>query len=327
MPITSIVSDPATLTLTATGDYPVPVERLWAAWADPRQLERFWGPPQWPATFTRHDMAEGGRTEYHMTGPKGETSRGYWRFVRVQPTRSFEVVDGFMRPDGTPDPTFPETRMRLQFEATATGSRFVAVSTFASVDAMEQLLAMGMQEGLAAALAQMDDVLADLRDHAAGFRTSLALADDTHAVVTREVRGSIAQVWRCHHEPALLQQWMLGPPGWTMPVCEVATEVGATYRYEWVNEVDGTRFGFTGELLEHEPMRRAVTTERMIGTEGPATVNELLLSPRPGGRTRIEFRITYPSRELRDAILGTGMVDGMEASYARLEDVVLRGAA
>lgn len=159
MPVTSIVSDPANLTLTATGEYPVPVERLWAAWADPRQIERFWGPPQWPATFTRHDMIEGGRAEYHMSGPNGEKAHGFWRFVKVATLRSFEVLDGFANADGTPNAELPETRMEVRFEATAAGSRFVSVSTFASPAAMEALIAMGMMEGLGAALAQMDDVL------------------------------------------------------------------------------------------------------------------------------------------------------------------------
>jgi uncharacterized protein YndB with AHSA1/START domain len=324
MPITSIVSDPTTLTLTATGEYPVPVERLWAAWADPRKIERFWGPPEWPATFTRHDMTVGGRTEYQMTGPNGESANGYWKYVRVDAPRAFEVVDGFANADGTPNSDLPETRMEFRFESTGTGSRFVGVSTFASIDAMEKLLAMGMKEGLTAALAQMDDVLADLRDHSASLKTSLAVVDDTHAVVTREVRGTIQQVWRCHHEAALMQQWLLGPPGWSMPVCQVADKVGATYRYEWKSDADASQFGFTGELLQSEPPRRAVTTERMIGMDGPGTVNELVLTPRPGGRTRIEVRITYPSKELRDMVLATGMVDGMEVSYARLEEGLLR---
>lgn len=323
MPITSVIADPATLTLTATGDYLVPVERLWAAWADPRQVERFWGPPQWPATFTRHDMTEGGRTEYQMTGPNGEISRGYWRFVRVDPPRAFEVYDGFANADGTANTDLPEARMHMRFEATPTGSRFVGVSTFVSIAAMEQLLAMGMVEGLTTALAQIDEVLADLRDHAARFQTALTVVDDTHVVTTREVRGTLAQVWRAHHEAALLRQWLLGPPGWTMPLCEVAHSVGAAYRYEWESAADGSRFGFTGELVASAAPRRAVTTERMIGMDGPGTVNELLLSPRPGGRTRIELRITYPSQELRDMVLATGMVDGMELSYARLDDAVL----
>ena len=67
------------------GEYPVPVERLWQAYADPRQLERFWGPESWPATFTRHDMAVGGRSEYRMTGPDGSSSQGWWRFLQVEP--------------------------------------------------------------------------------------------------------------------------------------------------------------------------------------------------------------------------------------------------
>lgn len=161
MPITSITSDPATLTLTAVGDYPVPVDRLWAAWADPRKIERFWGPPGWPATFTRHDVAEGGKSAYFMTGPNGEQSHGYWVFTRVEPGRSFEVRDGFAHPDGSPNDAFPETRMKMSFEATPTGSRFVAVSTFASLKAMEELLKMGMLEGLTAALGQVDAVLAE----------------------------------------------------------------------------------------------------------------------------------------------------------------------
>jgi uncharacterized protein YndB with AHSA1/START domain len=323
VPITAVTSDPATLTLTAIGDYPVPVERLWAAWADPRQIERFWGPPQWPATFTRHDMTEGGRTEYHMTGPNGETAHGYWRFVSIVMLKHFEVVDGFANPDGNPNPELPETRMQIRFDATPTGSRFVSVSTFASIEAMEQMLAMGMLQGLTAALTQMDEVLRDLRDGV--LRASLKILDDTHAVVTRDVRGSLQQVWRCHQEAALVQQWLLGPPGWTMPVCEVATEIGSTYRYAWENTTDMRRFGFTGVLLEIEAPRRAVTTERMIGTDGPETTNTLVLSPRAGGFTRIEVHIAYPSKELRDIIIGTGMVNGMELSYARLEnDVLLR---
>lgn len=327
MPITSVVSDPTALTLTATGEYPVSVERLWKAWADPRQLERFWGPPSWPATFTRHDMTEGGRTEYFMTGPNGEMAYGYWQYVRVEAPRAFEVLDGFANPDGTPNQALPESRMHFRFEATPEGSRFVGVTTFASVEAMEQLIRMGMKEGLTEALAQMDDVLADLRDHAAGFRTSLELVDDTRVVVTREVRGSLQQVWRAHHEATLMKRWMLGPPGWTMPVCEAAMKVGDTYRFEWQNEADGMRFGFTGELLESEAPRRAVTTERMIGMDGAGTVNELILTPRPGSRTRIEVRITYASKEMREAVLATGMVDGMEASYARLEAEVLQVSA
>lgn len=320
MPIVSVTSDLPTLTLTAVGEYPVTVERLWAAWSDPRQLERFWGPPTWPATFTRHDMRVGGRSEYAMTGPKGETSRGYWVFEQVEPPRGFVVRDGFANPDGTPNDAMPGCRMKLSFEPIRSGARFTSVTTFPSVEAMEQMLSMGMVDGLTAALAQMDEVVAELREHARSFETALSVVDDTHVVVSREVRGTIDQVWRAHHEAQLLQRWMLGPDGWTMPVCRVATKVGESYRYEWENG-EGARFGFEGELLESEAPWRAVTTEQMIGVPGPGTVNELVLVPRPGGRTLIAIHIRYPSKDLRDTVLATGMVGGMEASYARLESV------
>jgi uncharacterized protein YndB with AHSA1/START domain len=326
VPVTSVFSDPSTLTLTAVGDYPVPVARLWEAWNDPRLLEQFWGPPQWPATFTRHEPREGGRAHYYMSGPNGELSCGYWRFEAVEPERRFVILDGFADANGEPSGDLPETRMEVTFEATPSGSRFTAVSTFASVEALEQMLAMGMLEGVQAAWAQLDDVLTDLRAWTKTWPAALEVVDDTHVVVRRVVRGSLEQVWRAHHEAELIQRWLLGPDGWTMPVCEVATEVGQTYRYEWENSADGARFGFTGELIESEPPRRSVTTEGMIGMDGPPCTNELLFIPRPGGRTLIEVRITYPSREVRDAVISTGMVDGMETSYARLEDEILAAA-
>ena len=161
MPITSVTSDPNALTLTVIGEYPVPVERLWEAYADPRQLERFWGPETWPATFTRHDMAAGGRSEYRMTGPDGSTSRGWWRFLAVDPVRRIEVEDGFAHDDGSPNEDLPAMRMVFSFEPTSTGSRFTSVTHFASVDAMEKLVAMGMVEGLRSALRQLDAVLTE----------------------------------------------------------------------------------------------------------------------------------------------------------------------
>lgn len=321
MPITSITSDPEALTLTLIGDYPVPVERLWEAWSDPRQLERFWGPPGWPATFTRHDMAVGGRAEYHMTGPDGERSGGYWVFESVDPGKSIEVLDGFTKEDGTANEQMPNMRMRMSFESTTDGSRLVSVTTFPDLATMEQLVEMGMVEGATAAFGQMDDVLADLASFAADLPVAAQLLDDTHVRISRVIRGSVDQVWRAHHEPALVQQWMLGPDGWTMPVCETSTEVGGTYRYEWEAEDGSARFGFEGEVVESAPPVRAVQTERMIGMDGPGTLNELTLTPVEGG-TLLTLLITYPSKELRDEILATGMTDGMEISYVRLEGVL-----
>lgn len=141
-------------------EFSVPVERVWAAWADPRQLERFWGPRCWPATFTAHDFVAGGRAAYTMTGPDGTASRGWWRFLAVDPPRSFEIEDGFADESGAPSIDMPATRMRVSLEPIKGGTRMTSVSTFAGVEAMERLLAMGMEEGIRAALGQMDAVLA-----------------------------------------------------------------------------------------------------------------------------------------------------------------------
>ena len=101
------------------GDYPVPQQRLWDAFADPRQLERFWGPPTWPATFTRHDLKVGGRAEYFLSGPNGEKWSGSWKFTAVNPISSFEAHDG---EDNAEDENMPAS-MKFTFEATPTGSR------------------------------------------------------------------------------------------------------------------------------------------------------------------------------------------------------------
>ncbi|WP_324653507.1 SRPBCC family protein [Georgenia sp. H159] len=325
MPITAVEKDLDALTMTVVADFPVPVRRLWDAYADPRQLEKFWGPEGWPATFTRHDMAVGGRSQYVMTGPDGETPGGYWEFLAVDEGRSFEVRDGFARPDGSPDPDLPATRMVYTFEETGTGARVTTTSYFGSLTELEQLLSMGMEEGLRSAMSQIDAVVADLTSFAADRRAESQVLSDTQVRISRVVRGTVEQVWDAHHDADLMRRWMLGPDGWTMPVCEPATAVGDSYRNEWEQENGEGRFGFTGEVLEWDPPRREVTTERMIGMEGPAAVNEMTLTPVDGG-TLLTVVVTYPDAETRDSVLATGMVDGMEASYARLEAVALTPA-
>jgi uncharacterized protein YndB with AHSA1/START domain len=160
MPVVEIQKDTKALTMKVVAQFAAPVARVWAAYADPRQLERFWGPPQWPATFTRHDFKVGGRSEYYMTGPNGEKSGGYWEFQTIDEPKSFEVKDGFLGADGKADPKMPSMRMRFTFEPHDGGTRMVTLTTFPSLEALEQLLNMGMEEGLKAAMAQIDGVLA-----------------------------------------------------------------------------------------------------------------------------------------------------------------------
>ena len=160
MPVRSITKDPKALTMTVIAEFAAPVERVWAAWADPRQLERFWGPPTWPATFTKHDFVPGGTAAYYMTGPNGSKSHGWWRFVRVEAPRSFEIEDGFADESGKPKAEMPTTRMRIAFEPMTGGTRMTSVSTFASLADLERLVAMGVEEGLTQALNQLDGLLA-----------------------------------------------------------------------------------------------------------------------------------------------------------------------
>src|SRR5512139_3053330 len=133
MPITSVTSDPQSLTLTVVGDYPVSVERLWEAYSDPRQLERFWGPETWPARFTRHDFVVGGRANYTMTGPDGAQSSGWWRFLAIERPRLIEIEDGFADADVLPDAGMPTMRMTNTFETSVSGARFQGVTRLASL--------------------------------------------------------------------------------------------------------------------------------------------------------------------------------------------------
>lgn len=324
MPVTSVTTDPEALTLTLIADFPVPPERLWKAFSDPRQLERFWGPPGWPATFSRFDFTPGGIANYAMTGPRGESSAGRWEFLKIDAPAGYEVLDTFADENGEASADMPASRMTFAFTATDSGSRLTSVTHFPSNEALEQLVGMGMVEGATMAMNQLDAVLHDLREYAQGTGTQLEILDDTHVRITRLIHGPRELVWRAHHDPDLLRQWMLGPDGWTMPVAEPGASVGDSYRYEWEPEpgVEGERFGFEGETLLSDPPRRAVTTERMIGMPGAGTVNDMALYEEDG-ITLLTVLIEYPDKETRDMILATGMVDGMEASYARLESLVL----
>jgi uncharacterized protein YndB with AHSA1/START domain len=160
MTVKDVTKDPATLTMVVTAAFDAPVERVWQLWADPRQLERWWGPPTYPATVVDHDLVPGGTVTYFMTGPEGDKHGGWWRVLAVDAPHSLEVQDGFSDDTGSPDPDMPSTIMRVVLSEEGGGTKMVMTSTFPSLEAMEQLTDMGMEEGLRAAMAQMDEVLA-----------------------------------------------------------------------------------------------------------------------------------------------------------------------
>ncbi|MGH9251306.1 MAG: SRPBCC family protein [Acidimicrobiales bacterium] len=160
MTVKDVTKDPATLTMVVTAEFDAPVERVWQLWADPRQLERWWGPPTYPATVVDHDLVPGGTVTYFMTGPEGDKHGGWWRVLAVDAPHSLEVQDGFSDDTGSPNPDMPSTIMRVVLSEQGGGTKMVMTSTFPSLEAMERLTDMGMEEGLRAAMAQMDEVLA-----------------------------------------------------------------------------------------------------------------------------------------------------------------------
>lgn len=161
MTVTAVRKDPAALTMTVDAEFDAPAERVWQLWADPRQLERWWGPPTYPATFTEHDLSPGSHVAYHMTGPDGDEIHGYWEVLETDPPRRLLFRDGFAHADGTPNDDLPRNDGRVTIESIGdTRTRMSIDSVFPSAEAMEQILAMGMEEGLTQAVGQIDAMLA-----------------------------------------------------------------------------------------------------------------------------------------------------------------------
>ncbi len=168
MTVTAVRKDPEARTMTLTAEFDATPERVWQLWADPRQLERWWGPPTYPATVTAHDLRVGSRVEYHMTGPTGDQPKGFWNVLEAEPPRRLLFRDGFANDDGSENNDLPSTTTRVAIEAIGDGrSRMTLDSLFPSVEAMEQLVAMGMEEGLTQAVGQIDAILAEDVVHSA----------------------------------------------------------------------------------------------------------------------------------------------------------------
>jgi uncharacterized protein YndB with AHSA1/START domain len=162
--VTAVQKDPAALTMTLTAEFDASPDRVWELWADPRQLERWWGPPGYPATFTKHALAPGSRVVYHMTTPEGDQPKGFWDILETDPPHRLVVQDGFANDDGTPNDDFPRGEMRVTIEPIGAGrTRMSIESLFPSTEAMEQLLAMGQEEGMTQAVGQIDAILAEER--------------------------------------------------------------------------------------------------------------------------------------------------------------------
>ncbi len=152
-------------------------------------------------------------------------------------------------------------------------------------------------------------------------KLTLRTEGDTHIVITRRFAAPPEAVYRAHTDPKLIQQWCLGPEGWTMPVCINEARPGGKIRYEWANEKGGG-FYLTGEFLELKPYSKIVHVERMhLPDPTPDNHVETRFEP-DGSGTLMTMRMTLPDPQTRKMMLATGMERGMEASYVRLESVI-----
>jgi uncharacterized protein YndB with AHSA1/START domain len=159
MSIVSVEKDFDDLSLVLIAEFDAPIERVWELWADPRKLERWWGPPTHPSTVEKHDLKAGGEVTYFMTGPGGEQSRGWWRVTSVDPPRSLEFTDGFANRDGTPNTDMPTTAAQVRLTEQGAGTRMELRFVFESPQHMEQLERWGAFEIFLQSVNQMEALL------------------------------------------------------------------------------------------------------------------------------------------------------------------------
>jgi len=145
---------------------------------------------------------------------------------------------------------------------------------------------------------------------------------DREIALTRVFDAPRTLVFDAHTKPDLVRQWLLGPPGWSMPVCEMDVRVGGTYRWVWRHDRDGTEMGMGGVYREIVKPERLVTTERFDEAWYPGEGLNTLVLVEQGGRTTLTQTMRYESREARDAVLKSGMEQGVAASYDRLADLL-----
>ncbi|GAB1645576.1 SRPBCC family protein [Krasilnikovia sp. MM14-A1259] len=160
MTVISTHKDVEALTLTFVAEFDAGIAQVWQVWQDPRRLERWWGPPTWPATFDRHEFVVGGQSRYYMTGPEGQKARGWWTITAIDEPHRLEFDDGFADDTGEPVDPADTVHMVVTLETAGAGTRMTTLTTFANPEQLEKMLAMGMEEGMRLAMGQIDEVLA-----------------------------------------------------------------------------------------------------------------------------------------------------------------------
>lgn len=160
MPVTDIIKDIDSRTLTITAEFAAPVERVWQIYADPRQMEKIWGPPECPATVVGHSLVPGGQVTYFMTGPEGEKYAGRWDVTAVDEPNSFSFDDVFADEEFNPVPGLPVSHNVFTFEAAGDRTKVTYTTVYDSAEDLQKVLDMGVEEGARGAINQIDALLA-----------------------------------------------------------------------------------------------------------------------------------------------------------------------
>jgi uncharacterized protein YndB with AHSA1/START domain len=161
MTVKNVIKDPENLTLSLVGEFAAPRQRVWRVWEDSKLLGAWWGPPGWPSTVLLYELRVDGTAHYNMQGPEGERHYGGWKFTSLEAPRSLSFDDFFADEACNPNPVLPGTKISVALDERVGVSTMTLPSRFATLEQLEQLTAMGMVEGMTAAMGQIDALLAD----------------------------------------------------------------------------------------------------------------------------------------------------------------------
>ena len=162
MPVQEIITDREELTITVLATYETNLETVWRLWTEPSLREKWWGPPGYPATFTDHDLVPGTLVDYHMTGPDGTRYPGWWKILSVEPPHTLVFEDGFSDAEGNIDESMPSSLNRIRLNAVDGVVTMRIEGRYATLDALEKVVAMGVEEGLRGAVGQIDELIASI---------------------------------------------------------------------------------------------------------------------------------------------------------------------
>lgn len=315
MPVTNFVVDENQCSITVTAEYSVSRERLWNAYLDPRQIERFWAPPALSCRFIRHDAFAGGMSRYEMYGDDDEVYGGYWRWQNVDAPETFTVVDGFADEFGEAVDGAPSMSTNFTFTETDTGTRVTLTTTFESREALHTTLEMGVEAGTTAAMGQIDQLLDTLTPYAVEFDTTVQRISLNQLRISRRVKGKARDAWNAHTDPEKIRVWKRGQEGWSMPVCTFTPEAGSEYTMEWKNELGGQSFGVTGDVVQVIPEHRLVLTERFTDEDAAESLHEYTFTSF-GSTTLITCVVTYShevdGHDAPDRALALGFEEGFD---------------